>query len=83
MADRDRQFDDGFMTNEELVSLCREMIVNHSARTEQDYYEVTARVQILYPMMANLFQKACLRAMYDKLWLPEKKTIICLFDDLP
>lgn len=82
MADRDKQFDDGYMTNEELVSLCREIIKKHSSRTEQDYYEVTAKVQILYPVMANIFQKACLKAMYDKLWLPESKTIVCLFDDL-
>ncbi len=70
------------MGDEEFVVRCRQVIREHLGRTQADYYWSVEKLNALYDVAATEFQRTCVRTAHNRLWTPEVKTLICLFDDL-
>lgn len=70
------------MSDEELVTACRDIIKEHSGRTHTDYHYSVAKFNELYDQATSIFQRECIRAAHFKLWRPEEPSLVCLFDDL-
>ena len=68
------------MTDEELIVLCMDIIRTYSEPTQENHDISLGLFNKLYLIAENTFQQLCIQAAYYKMWRPDIKTIVSIFE---
>ena len=68
------------MTDEELIAICMNIICTYSEPTQENHDISLSLFNRLYIISENAFQQLCIQAAYYKMWRPDIKTAVSIFE---